>query len=87
MQRRIYSDAFAKWPQQALRPDYQIQDVLAKVVETRYKTNLTPAMEQEELLKARALQFLAQNKYGERVRAATAMRMCNEALTRDYSTS
>ncbi|UNI15572.1 hypothetical protein JDV02_002096 [Purpureocillium takamizusanense] len=62
--RRVYSDAFAKWPKQDLRPDYQLQDVLRRAVEERYagaKTN-----EAEELLKARALQFLVQNKFRDR---------------------
>lgn len=66
-QRRIYSDVFAKWPKQDLRPDYQFQDVLAKVVDERFKT-YNPATESEELLKARALQFLVQNKFRDRVR-------------------
>lgn len=66
-QRRIYSDVFAKWPKQDLRPDYQFQDVLAKVVDERFKT-YSPATESEELLKARALQFLVQNKFRDRVR-------------------
>ncbi|KAK1254786.1 hypothetical protein MKX08_008781 [Trichoderma sp. CBMAI-0020] len=64
-QRRIYSDVFAKWPKQDLRPDYQFQDVLAKVVDERFKT-YNPATESEELLKARALQFLVQNKFRDR---------------------
>lgn len=63
--RRIYSDVFAKWPKQDLRPDYQFQDVLAKVVDERFKT-YNPATESEELLKARALQFLVQNKFRDR---------------------
>lgn len=67
-QRRIYSDVFAKWPKQDLRPDYQFQDVLAKVVDERFK-NYKPSIEPEELLKARALQFLVQNKFRDRVRS------------------
>ncbi|KAL7926993.1 hypothetical protein ACQKWADRAFT_279231 [Trichoderma austrokoningii] len=63
--RRIYSDVFAKWPKQDLRPDYQFQDVLAKVVDERFK-NYKPSTESEELLKARALQFLVQNKFRDR---------------------
>ncbi|KAM0460040.1 hypothetical protein ACHAPE_008040 [Trichoderma viride] len=63
--RRIYSDVFAKWPKQDLRPDYQFQDVLAKVVDERFKT-YNPSTESEELLKARALQFLVQNKFRDR---------------------
>lgn len=66
-QRRIYSDVFAKWPKQDLRPDYQFQDVLGKVVDERFKT-YKPSIEPEELLKARALQFLVQNKFRDRVR-------------------
>lgn len=66
-QRRIYSDVFAKWPKQDLRPDYQFQDVLGKVVDERFKT-FKPSIEPEELLKARALQFLVQNKFKDRVR-------------------
>lgn len=68
-QRRIYADAFAKWPKQDLRPDYQLQDVLRTAVEERYKS-FKPEMEAEETLKARALQFLVQNKYNDRVRAS-----------------
>ncbi|OAQ58521.1 hypothetical protein VFPPC_16974 [Pochonia chlamydosporia 170] len=64
--RRIYADAFAKWPKQDLRPDYQLQDVLKAAVEERYK-NFKPAMEAEETLKARALQFLVQDKFNNRV--------------------
>ncbi|KAL6887470.1 hypothetical protein HDV57DRAFT_361309 [Trichoderma longibrachiatum] len=63
--RRIYSDVFAKWPKQDLRPDYQFQDVLGKVVDERFGA-YKPAMETEELLKARALQFLVQNKFRDR---------------------
>lgn len=66
-QRKIYSDVFAKWPQQALRPDYQFQEVLGKAVDARFKT-LTAATEQDELLKARGLQFLLQDKFRDRVR-------------------
>ncbi|KAG6001015.1 hypothetical protein E4U21_004772 [Claviceps maximensis] len=65
MARRIYADAFAKWPKQDLRPDYQLQDILRAAVEERYKS-LKPGMEAEETLKARALQFLVQNKYNDR---------------------
>ncbi|KAG5979934.1 hypothetical protein E4U55_004557 [Claviceps digitariae] len=63
--RRIYADAFAKWPKQDLRPDYQLQDILRGAVDQRYK-NWKPAMEAEETLKARALQFLVQDKYKDR---------------------
>ncbi|KAG6011416.1 hypothetical protein E4U43_008324 [Claviceps pusilla] len=63
--RRIYADAFAKWPKQDLRPDYQLQDILSAAVDERYK-NWKPAMEAEETLKARALQFLVQDKYKDR---------------------
>ncbi|KAL3952906.1 hypothetical protein ACCO45_012849 [Purpureocillium lilacinum] len=62
--RRIYSDAFAKWPKQDLRPDYQLQDILRRAVEDRYASAKTN--EAEELLKARALQFLVQNKFRDR---------------------
>ncbi|KAJ6443492.1 DNA-directed RNA polymerase III [Purpureocillium lavendulum] len=62
--RRIYSDAFAKWPKQDLRPDYQLQDVLRRAVEERYAS--AKPSEPEELLKARALQFLVQNKFRDR---------------------
>ncbi|KAG8406114.1 hypothetical protein J3458_021442 [Metarhizium acridum] len=77
--RRIYADAFAKWPKQDLRPDYQLQDILKAAVEERYK-NYNPAMEAEETLKARALQFLVQDKFNNRVRwSATRqqMRLCD----------
>lgn len=57
---------FAKWPKQDLRPDYQLQDVLGKTVDARFQ-NFKPAMEREELLKARALQFLLQDKFKDRV--------------------
>ncbi|KAK5993061.1 hypothetical protein PT974_06489 [Cladobotryum mycophilum] len=63
--RKIYSDVFAKWPKQDLRPDYQFQDVLGKVVNDRFKS-YNPSMEPEEMLKARALQFLAQDKFKDR---------------------
>ncbi|KEY65501.1 hypothetical protein S7711_09291 [Stachybotrys chartarum IBT 7711] len=63
--RQIYSDVFARWPKQELRPDYQFQDVLRKTVEARYE-NLTPAQESEEVLKARALQFLLRDKFKDR---------------------
>lgn len=66
-QRQIYSDVFARWPKQELRPDYQFQDVLRKTVEARYE-NLTPVQESEEVLKARALQFLLRDKFKDRVR-------------------
>ncbi|PNY24608.1 Uncharacterized protein TCAP_05467 [Tolypocladium capitatum] len=64
--RRVYGDVFAKWPKQELRPDYQFQDVLRRVVDERY-ARPTPPPEAEELLKARALQFLVQNKFRDRV--------------------
>lgn len=68
-QRRIYADVFAKWPKQDLRPDYQLQDVLRTAVEERFK-NAKPTLEAEEALKARALQFLLQDKFKERVRCS-----------------
>lgn len=68
-QRRIYADAFAKWPKQDLQPDFQLQDILSEAVQNRYKT-IKPELETEELMKARALQFLVQNKYNDRVRAS-----------------
>ncbi|TWU72685.1 hypothetical protein ED733_003467 [Metarhizium rileyi] len=63
--RRIYADAFAAWPKQDLRPDYQLQDILKAAVDQRYKSS-KPAMEVEETLKARALQFLVQDKFNNR---------------------
>ncbi|RDA95584.1 hypothetical protein CP533_1240 [Ophiocordyceps camponoti-saundersi (nom. inval.)] len=45
--RRIYADALAQWPTQALRPDYQFQDVLRKAVDERFKS-YRPSMEAEE---------------------------------------
>ncbi|KAM3548524.1 hypothetical protein MY1884_009144 [Beauveria asiatica] len=63
--RRIYAETFAKWPKQDLRPDYQLQDVLGKTVEARFQ-NYTPTMEREEILKARALQFLLQDRFKDR---------------------
>ncbi|KOS22464.1 hypothetical protein ESCO_002317 [Escovopsis weberi] len=63
--RKIYSDVFAKWPRQDLRPDYQFQDVLGKVVADRFKT-YDPSTEHDEMLKARALQFLVQDKFRDR---------------------
>lgn len=69
-QRRIYAETFAKWPKQDLRPDYQLQDVLGKTVEARFQ-NYTPAMEREEILKARALQFLLQDRFKDRVCAGS----------------
>ncbi|KAI9898044.1 hypothetical protein N3K66_006404 [Trichothecium roseum] len=62
---RIYSEAFAKWPKQDLRPDYQLQDVLKATVEDRFK-NHNQSIEAEELMKARALQFLQQNRFNDR---------------------
>ncbi|KAF4996509.1 hypothetical protein FDECE_12425 [Fusarium decemcellulare] len=64
---KIYTDVFARWPKQALRPDHQLQDVLGKAVAERYQ-NYKPSMEPEELLKARALQFLAQDRYNDRLK-------------------
>ena len=65
-QHRIYSEAFAKWPKQDLRPDYQLQDVLKSTVEDRFK-KYNQSIEAEELMKARALQFLQQNRFNDRV--------------------
>jgi hypothetical protein len=70
LQQKIYSDVFARWPKQALRPDHQLQDVLGKAVTERFQ-NYKPSMEREELLKARALQFLLQDRYNDRVRTTT----------------
>ncbi|KAL6866466.1 hypothetical protein ACO1O0_002577 [Amphichorda felina] len=64
-QYRIYSEVLAKWPKQELRPDYQLQDVLRKTIDERYK-KYKPSMEAEELFKARALQVLQQNRFMER---------------------
>ncbi|PHH90053.1 hypothetical protein CDD83_4625 [Cordyceps sp. RAO-2017] len=63
--RRVYADVLAQWPKQDLRPDYQLQDVVRKAVDARFQS-YTPSMEAEELLKARALQFLLQNKFHDR---------------------
>ncbi|KAM0355170.1 hypothetical protein ACHAPU_001033 [Fusarium lateritium] len=65
LSQKIYSDVFARWPKQALRPDHQLQDVLGKTVTERFQT-YKPSMEREELLKARALQFLLQDRYNDR---------------------
>ncbi|KPM34165.1 hypothetical protein AK830_g12410 [Neonectria ditissima] len=62
---KIYQEVFARWPQQALRPDHQLQDVLGKAVAERYQ-NYQPSMEPEELSKAKALQFLLQDRYSDR---------------------
>ncbi|KAF4120897.1 cytochrome b pre-mRNA-processing protein 6, partial [Geosmithia morbida] len=62
---RIYSEVFAKWPKQDLRPDYQLQDVLRTTVEDRFKT-YKPSMEAEELFKAKSLQTLQQNRFMEK---------------------
>ncbi|KAH6886381.1 hypothetical protein B0T10DRAFT_550135 [Thelonectria olida] len=62
---KIYQEVFSKWPQQALRPDHQLQDVLAKAVNERYQ-KYQPSMEAEELSKAKALQFLLQERYNDR---------------------
>ncbi|KYK62159.1 hypothetical protein DCS_03306 [Drechmeria coniospora] len=63
--RRVYGDVFSRWPKQDLRPDYQLQDVMRRVVDERYPS-FRPAAEPEELLKARALQFLVQDKFRDR---------------------
>ncbi|KAM0194773.1 hypothetical protein ACHAPA_009194 [Fusarium lateritium] len=65
LSQKIYSDVFARWPKQALRPDHQLQDVLSKTVTERFQ-NYNPATEHLELQKARALQFLLQNRYNDR---------------------
>ncbi|KAF5723008.1 hypothetical protein FMUND_2365 [Fusarium mundagurra] len=65
LSQKIYSDVFARWPKQALRPDHQLQDVLGKAMTERFQ-NYKPSMEREELLKARALQFLLQDRYNDR---------------------
>ncbi|RDA89429.1 hypothetical protein CP532_6220 [Ophiocordyceps camponoti-leonardi (nom. inval.)] len=67
MARRIYADALAQWPTQALRPDYQFQDVLRKAVDERFQS-YRPSMEAEEVQRARALQFLIQNKFRDKAR-------------------
>ncbi|KAI9149990.1 hypothetical protein HJFPF1_09737 [Paramyrothecium foliicola] len=58
---QLYQHVFANWPKQALRPDYQLQDVLRKAVEERYP-RFNAAKEAEELQKARALQMLLGDK-------------------------
>jgi hypothetical protein len=50
LSQKIYSDVFARWPKQALRPDHQLQDVLGKAVTERFQ-NYKPSTvidEQEE---------------------------------------
>lgn len=65
--RRHYADAFARWPEQALRPDYQLQHVMRRSVDGRLEGAAdAPSVEATELLKARALQFLVQNKFHDR---------------------
>jgi cytochrome b pre-mRNA-processing protein 6 len=67
LQRKLYGDVFTKWPRQELRPDYQLQDVVRKAVEQRLE-KATPAVESEEVIKARALQMLLQNRFRDKVR-------------------
>ncbi|PHH79954.1 hypothetical protein CDD82_2057 [Ophiocordyceps australis] len=59
---RIYTDALTKWPKQNLRPDLQFQDIMRDAVQDRFR-EYHPSMEADELLKARALQFLLQDKF------------------------
>lgn len=75
-QRKIYSDVLAKWPKQDLRPDYQFQDAVGQVVEQRFQT-YKPSMEAEELLKARALQYLQQNRFKQRVPLPRKVLLCS----------
>ncbi|PHH74327.1 hypothetical protein CDD80_3166 [Ophiocordyceps camponoti-rufipedis] len=65
--RRVYASVFAQWPTQALRPDYQLQDVLRQSVDERFK-NYRPSMEFGELQKARALQLLVEDKFLQKLR-------------------
>ncbi|PHH59455.1 hypothetical protein CDD81_3185 [Ophiocordyceps australis] len=58
---RIYMDALTQWPKQKLRPDCQFQDVMREAAEERFR-KYQPSMESDELLKARALQYLLQDK-------------------------
>ncbi|KAH7317152.1 hypothetical protein B0I35DRAFT_479919 [Stachybotrys elegans] len=70
--RQIYADVFARWPKQDLRPDWQLQDVLRKAVDERYP-QFNAAAEREELLKARALQFLEQGRFQKRYKLQGSM--------------
>ena len=62
---QIYQQVFANWPKQALRPDYQLQNVLRKAVDERYP-RFSAGQEVEELHKARALQMLLGDKLKQR---------------------
>ncbi|VUC24375.1 unnamed protein product [Clonostachys rosea] len=62
---RIYTEVLSKWPKQELRPDYQLQDVIRATIDKRFQT-YQPSMEAEELVKARSLQFLQQNRWNEK---------------------
>jgi cytochrome b pre-mRNA-processing protein 6 len=66
-QYRIYAQVFSRWPKQDLRPDYQFQDAVRQAVDARF-AKYTPAMEADELAKARALQYLEQNRFNDKVR-------------------
>jgi hypothetical protein len=79
-QQRIYHEVFSRWPGQALRPDYQLQDVVRKAVDKRFES-YTPSVEKEELFKARCLQYLQQNRWQEKVRFFSDP-MSQEALYR-----
>ncbi|KAH8175157.1 hypothetical protein LIA77_03575 [Sarocladium implicatum] len=69
---RIYASVFSKWPKQELRPDYQFQEAVQEAVQERFK-HYKPSMEPEEVLRARALQFLVQDKFMNRYRLGDKM--------------
>jgi cytochrome b pre-mRNA-processing protein 6 len=71
-QQRIYHEVFSRWPGQALRPDYQLQDVVRKAVDKRFES-YTPSVEKEELFKARCLQYLQQNRWQEKYKLTGPM--------------
>lgn len=69
---RIYHEVLSKWPVQALRPDYQLQDVVREKVDDQYK-NYKPSSEKDELLKARCLQYLQQNRWQDKYKLTGPM--------------
>lgn len=85
LQQRIYAGVFSKWPKQELRPDYQFQDAVQEAVKNRMKS-YKPSMEPEEVLKARALQFLVQDKFMTRVRLPSDVVSLEEVLLTENST-
>ncbi|KAJ9144726.1 hypothetical protein NKR23_g5855 [Pleurostoma richardsiae] len=68
-----YQRAFARWPKDALRPECQLQDVLAKRLESRFTAPGAKINEGAELRQVNALYSLLDDRYKAKYKVSIAM--------------